>query len=59
MYDDVPSRGYLQAVAAHDFPDSPPNPVAHHGAAKLFLDAEPKAALGLFAGAEENGEVRA
>jgi len=46
-------------MAAHDFPDSPPNPIAHHGAAKLFLDAESKPALGLFAGAEEDSEMRA
>ena len=59
MYDHVPSCGYLQAVAAYDFPDSPPNPVARHRAAKLFLDAESKAAQRLFAGAEENSEVRA
>jgi hypothetical protein len=57
VYDDVPSCGYLQPVAAHHFAQTPPDTIAHHRAAKRFLDAEPKPALRPFVGAEENCEV--
>ena len=57
MYDDVPSCGYLLAVAAHDFAGSPANAIARDRAAKLSLDAESKTALRQIIGAEEHSEV--
>ena len=59
MNHDVPSRGYLLAMAAHDFSNSAPDAIAHHRPAKRFLDAEPKAAVRQLVGAKENSEVRA
>jgi hypothetical protein len=55
--DDVPSCGYLQPVAAHDFAQAPPDPIAHHRTAQGLLDAEAESALRQFVGAEENCEV--
>src|SRR6266850_2961549 len=57
VYDDVPSCGYLQPVAAHHFAQTPPDTIAHHRAAKRLFDAEPKPAPRLFVGAEKNCEV--
>jgi hypothetical protein len=57
VYDEIPSCGYLQPVAAHHFAQSPPDTIALHRAAKRLFDAEPKPALRLFVGAEENCEV--
>src|SRR6266852_2218411 len=57
MYDDVPSCGYLLAVATHDFPHAPPDAIAHHRAAEGLLDAEAEAAAGQLIRAKKNGEV--
>jgi hypothetical protein len=57
VYDDVPSCGYLQPVAAHDLTQTPPDTIAHYRAAQGFLDAEAESALRQFVGAEKNGEV--
>src|SRR6267378_8579322 len=43
--DDVPSCGYLQPVAAHDFAQAPPDTIAHYRAAQNLLDAEAESAL--------------
>jgi len=57
VYDDVPSCGYLQPVAAHDLAQAPPDTIAHYRAAQGLLDAESETALGQFVGAKENCEV--
>jgi len=57
VYDDVPSCGYLQPVAAHDLAQAPPDSIAHYRAAQGLLDAEAETALRQFVGAEENSEV--
>src|ERR1700756_147499 len=57
VYDYVPSCSYLQTMAAHDFPHTPPDAVAHHRAAKCLLDAESKPAVRQFIRAKKNGEV--
>jgi hypothetical protein len=57
MYDDVPSCGYLQPVAAHDLTQTPPDTIAHYRATQGFLDAEAESALRQFVGAEKNCEV--
>lgn len=56
---DIPSRGYLQAMAAHDLSNSAADAVAQHRTAKRLLDAEPEAAVRQLVGAKENCEVRA
>src|SRR5271168_2347679 len=55
--DDVPSCGYLRAVATHDFANPPPNAIAHHRATERLLDAEAKAGLRQSIGAKESSEV--
>ena len=57
MNDDVPSRGYLLPVAAHDFPQSPADAVAHHRAAECLLDTEAETAQGKFVATDENSKV--
>src|SRR5690348_3341475 len=54
---DVPSRGYLSPMAAHDLPQAPPDTIAHHRAAQRLLDADAKAALRQSIGAKEHCEV--
>src|SRR5215469_16536786 len=54
---DVPSCGYLAPVAANHFAQTPPDAVAHHRAAERLLNADAKAALWQFVGAQENCEV--
>jgi hypothetical protein len=44
-------------MAAHDFPHTPPDAIAHHRAAKCLLDAESKSAVRQFIRAKKNGEV--
>src|SRR5229473_3698198 len=55
--DDVPSCGYLQPVAAHDFAQAPPDTIAHYRSTQSLLDAEAESALRQFVGAEENCEM--
>jgi hypothetical protein len=57
MYDDVPSRRYLQAMTAHDLSNPPPHAIAHHRAAQSLFDAEAETALRLLVGAKKNSEV--
>src|SRR5713226_3739938 len=57
VYNDVPSCGYLQPVAAHDLAQAPPDTIAHYRPAQSLLDAEAESALRQFVGAEENCEV--
>src|SRR5215813_9952954 len=57
MDDDVPSRGYLPPVTAHDLAQAPPDTIAHYRAAERFLDAESEAALRQSIGAKESCEV--
>jgi hypothetical protein len=45
-------------MAAHDFPHTPPDAIAHHRAAKCLLDAESKPAVRQFIRAKKNGEER-
>src|SRR5258708_4608472 len=42
--DDVPSCGYLQPVAPHDFAQAPPDTIAPYRAAENLLDAEAESA---------------
>jgi hypothetical protein len=56
--DDVPSSGYLLAMAAHDFTHPAPHAIAHYRAAQPFLDAETEAAQRSLIGAKKRGEVR-
>jgi hypothetical protein len=44
-------------MAARDLSQAPPYTIAHHRAAQRLFDAEAKAALGQFVGAEEDSEV--
>src|SRR5260370_6514489 len=46
VYDDVPSCGYLQPVAAHDLAQAPPDTIAQYRAAQGLLDAEAKRLCG-------------
>jgi hypothetical protein len=57
VYDDVPSCGYLQPVAAHYLAQAPPDTIAHYRAAQGLLDAESETALWQFVGAKKNCEV--
>src|SRR6266513_1354635 len=57
VYDDVPSCGYLQPVAAHHLAQAPPDTITHYRATQGLLDAEAKTALRQFVGAKKNCEV--
>jgi len=46
MYDDVPSRSYLQTMAAHDFPHAPPDAIAHNRPAQRLLMLNPNLLCG-------------
>jgi hypothetical protein len=43
-------------MAAHDFPHTPPDAVAHYRAAKRLLDAESETTMRQFIRAKKNGE---
>jgi hypothetical protein len=57
VYDDVPSCSYLQTMAAHDFPHTPPDAITRYCAAKRLLDAESKSAVRQLVRAKKNREV--
>jgi hypothetical protein len=44
-------------MAAHDFPHTPPDAIAHNRPAQRLLDAESKPALRQLIRAKKNGEV--
>src|ERR1700747_1543659 len=56
MNHDIPSRGYLSPVAAHDFAQAPPDTIAHHRAAQRLFDADATPPFRQCIGAKEHCE---